>query len=89
MVWSDGEILTQADIEEAILPGFGNRGEGILNRPLGAGFSLRDLIDEVAKHYLSRALKESNTKKKAAELVGLPSPQTFTNWAKKHGVKLD
>ena len=89
MVWSDGEILTQADIEEAILPGFGNRGEGILNRPLGAGFSLRDLIDEVAKHYLSRALKESNTKKEAAELVGLPSPQTFTNWAKKHGVKLD
>ena len=89
MVWSDGEILTQADIEEAILPGFGNRGEGILNRPLGAGVSLRDLIDEVAKHYLSRALKESNTKKEAAELVGLPSPQTFTNWAKKHGVKLD
>ena len=89
MVWADGEILTREAIEEALLPEIGNRGKGILNRPLDAGFSLRDLIDEVAKHYLDRALKESTTKKEAAELVGLPSPQTFTNWAKKHGVKLD
>ena len=79
MVWADGEILTREAIEEALLPEIGNRGEGILNRPLDAGFSLRDLIDEVAKHYLDRALKESTTKKEAAELVGLPSPQTFTN----------
>ena len=89
MVWADGEKLTKADIEEAILPTFGKRTEGILNRPLGAGFSLTDLIDEVAKHYLSRALKESDTKKEAAELVGLSSPQTFTNWVKKHGAKLE
>ena len=87
MVWADGERLTKADIAEAILPAFGKRTEGILNRPLGAGFSLKDLIDEVAKHYLDRALKESNTKKEAAELVGLSSPQTFANWAKKHGAE--
>ena len=87
MVWSDGEMLTKADIEEALLPGFGKRTEDILNRPLGAGFRLNGLIGEVAKHYLYRALEEAKTKKEAAELVGLPNPQTFTNWAKKHGVK--
>ena len=89
MVWTDGETLTRQDIAEALLPAFGKRDEGILNRPLDADFSLPALIDEVAKHYLYRALKESNTKKEAAELVGLPSPQTFTNWAKKHGVAID
>ena len=89
MVWTDEEILTQQDIEEALLPPFKKQDEGILNRPLDADFSLPGLIDEVAKHYLNRALEESNTKKEAAELVGLPSPQTFTNWAKKHGVAID
>ena len=89
MVWTDGETLTRQDIEEALLPAFGKREEGILNRPLDAGFSLPNLIDEVAKHYLYRALKESKTKKEAAELVGLPSYQTFTNWAKKHGIEID
>lgn len=89
MVWTDGETLTQQDIEEALLPPFGKRDEDILNRPLDVEFSLPDLIDEVSKHYLNRALKESKTKKEAAELVGLPSPQTFTNWAKKHGVAID
>ena len=89
MVWTDEETLTRQDIEEALLPAFGRRDEDILNRPLDANFSLPDLIDEVAKHYLYRALKESKTKKEAAELVGLPSPQTFTNWAKKHGVEID
>ena len=89
MVWTDEETLTRQDIEEALLPVFGKRDEGILNRPLDADFSLPALIDDVAKHYLNRALKESKTKKEAAELVGLPSPQTLTNWAKKHGVAID
>ncbi len=89
MVWTDEETLTRQDIEEALLPVFGKRDEDILNRPLDADFSLPDLIDEVAKHYLNRALQESKTKKEAAELVGLPSYQTLTNWAKKYGVEID
>ena len=89
MVWTDEETLTRQDIEEALLPAFGKRDEDILNRPLDADFSLPDLIDEVAKHYLNRALQESKTKKEAAELVGLPSYQTLTNWAKKYGVEID
>ncbi len=89
MVWTDGETLTRQDIEEALLPPFGKRDDGILNRPLDANFSLPDLIDEVAKHYLNRALQESKTKKEAAELVGLPSYQTLANWAKKYGVAIE
>ncbi len=89
MVWTDGETLTRQDVEEALLPPFKKQDEGILNRPLDANFSLPNLIDEVAKHYLNRALQESNTKKEAAELVGLSSYQTFTNWADRLGVEID
>ena len=90
MLWTDRESITKQDIEEALLPAFHNKNDGILNRPLGAGFSLSDLIGEVAKHYLARALEEASkgTKKEAAELVGLPNYQTFTNWAKRHGVTI-
>ena len=43
---------------------------------------------ELAQHYLERALEEAEgNKTKAAELVGLPSYQTFTNWMGKYGVK--
>ena len=90
MLWTEDETLTKQNIEEALLPSFQKQEEGILNRPLGAGFSLPDLLGEVARHYLGRALEEATkgTKKEAAELLGLPSYQTFTNWADRYGVKV-
>ena len=62
-------------------------GETVLNRQLGNGLDLRELLAEVAQHYLRRALAETNgNKSRAAELVGLPSYQTFSNWLGKYGV---
>ena len=83
MVWADGDTLTRLDIEEALLPAFENRDEGILNRPLDGDFSLRDLIGEVKRHYIQRAEEESKKKTEAAKRLGL-SRQTFDNWKKKH-----
>lgn len=86
MVWTDGEILKEQDIEEAFLPTYDKGGEDILNRPLDGDFSLPDLIGEVARHYLQRAEEESKTKTEAAERLGLPNRQTFNNWKEKHKV---
>lgn len=59
----------------------------ILGRSLGGGLNLQDLLKEVARHYLGRALDEAEgNKTKAAELLGLPSYQTLTNWLAKYGV---
>ena len=59
----------------------------MLDRALGNGFSLPDLLAEVARHYLARAMEDaSNNKTKAAGLVGLASYQTLTNWLSKYGV---
>jgi len=47
---------------------------------LGGEFSLPDVMTEVARHYLERALREAHgSKTRAAELAGLPSYQTLTN----------
>ena len=46
---------------------------------------MADLLTEVARHYLGRAMDEAHRNKtKAAELLGLPSYQTLTNWLGKY-----
>jgi hypothetical protein len=45
------------------------------------------LLNDVAHHYLSRAMVEAGgVKKKAAELVGLASYQTLSNWLTRYKV---
>lgn len=87
-IWSNGPTITVEDIRDALLPSSVTGKQDVLNRPLGGGFNLPDLLENVAKHYLSRALEEAGgNKTKAAELAGLPSYQTLTNWLNKYGMK--
>ncbi len=87
-IWSDGAAMSSEDIREALLPAALPGRQEVLGRPLGGGFNLPDLLKEVARHYLGRALDEAQgSKTNAAELVGLPSYQTFTNWLAKYGVR--
>ncbi len=87
-IWSDGTSITSEDAQDALLPAPTVTRPDILGRPLGGGFSLRDVLKEVARHYLVRAMDEAQgSKTKATELVGLPSYQTLTNWLKTYEVK--
>jgi DNA-binding NtrC family response regulator len=92
IVWADGEIVSPDDIKEALLP-VGPAGAGvesILDRPIEEGVDIQSIIGTVAKHYLVRAIEVARgNKSKAAELVGLGSYQTFTNWMERYGVKWD
>ena len=84
-IWSDGSVVTAEDLRDALLPAVG--APVVLDRALGNGFSLPDLLAEVARHYLARAMEDaSNNKTKAAGLVGLASYQTLTNWLSKYGL---
>jgi len=86
-IWTPEAALKADDIREALLPVAPPEGDRILNRPLGEGLDLRELIATVARHYLERALDEAaGNKTRAAKLVGLPSYQTLTNWMKRYGV---
>ena len=84
MVWTDGEILDKQDIVEALLPLYDKGGEDMLNRPLDGGFSLENLLSEVARHYIQRAEEESKSRTEAAKRLGFSSRQTFDNWKEKH-----
>jgi transcriptional regulator with PAS, ATPase and Fis domain len=88
-VWTEAATITVRDAREALLSPRGSVPGGILNRELGPPFSLPDLVAEVETHYLRRAIEEANgSKTKAAELVGLASYQTLTNWLKRRGLAL-
>ena len=85
-IWTPGALIRREDLEGAMIstPGKGN-GDALLSRSLGNGFNLTEVLGEVARHYLQRALQEAGgNKTQAAELVGLKNYQTFTNWLKKY-----
>ena len=86
-IWSSGVTIGVEDIQEALLPIGHSGNDELLGKPLGDGINLPDLMEKLAKHYLKRALDDANgNKTKAAELLGLPSYQTFTNWVTKYNV---
>jgi DNA-binding NtrC family response regulator len=86
VIWSKDTTISASDIQQALLPAHKNIPENVLDRPL-VNFQLNDVLSEVARHYLSRALEASNGNKvEAAKLVGLPSYQTFTNWLARYGI---
>ncbi|HJW75378.1 MAG TPA: RNA repair transcriptional activator RtcR family protein [Thermoleophilia bacterium] len=87
-LWSQGDTIGADEIREALLSTRARSGDQVKGRPLGAGLDLRGIIKEVAEHYLERAMAETHgNKTHAAELLGLGSYQTLTNWLEKYGVK--
>lgn len=89
-VWTPGETIDVDEMRESLFPlSSSQKKQGdILNRTLGNGFSLPDLLAEVAIHYLKKAVTESKgNKTKIASLVGLSNYQTVINWMKKYGVE--
>jgi len=87
-IWSGDSIIRDEDVREALLPVEVPQGMRILEKPLGDGLDLPEIISTVAKHYLRRAMDEAHGNKTiAAKLVGLPSYQTFTNWVKRYDSK--
>jgi DNA-binding NtrC family response regulator len=86
-IWSDGASISSEDVREALLPAAASARQDVLGRPLGGGFNLPELLKEVARDYLRRAMDEAHgNKTQAAELVGLPSYQTLTNWLARYKV---
>lgn len=87
-IWSSGQTISKSDIDESLLKFEGSGKDNILDRPMKNEFNLNDILSEVSTHYIERALQETNQNKtEAAQLLGLPSYQTLTNWMKKYGVE--
>jgi DNA-binding NtrC family response regulator len=87
-LWCGDSEIRGEDVRDALLPPRPIPASDLLNKPLGDGLVLPEILNTVARHYLERAMDEARgNKTKAASLVGLPSYQTLTNWLKKYGVE--
>ena len=77
------------DVRHELLGTVRDGGSNLLGRPLGDGFALPSLVAAIlpATTWNARADAEGN-KTLAAELIGLPSCQTLTNWMKGYDVAL-
>ena len=61
--------------------------DGLLGHPITRGLDLPDLMRQLATHYLQGAMTlTGGNKTRAAELLGLSSYQTLTNWLAKYGL---
>ena len=86
-IWSTGTTIEMEDMREAMLPIANPSNDSLRHKSLEDGINLPKLMEKLAQHYLNRALDEAKgNKTKAAELVGLASYQTFSNWAKKYHI---
>ncbi len=86
-IWSRGATLDEGELQDALLANPQVAPADILGRPLGEGFKLADVLGDVARHYLSRAMKDAQgNKTKAADLVWLANYQTLKNWLQKYNV---
>ena len=89
VLWAPGASVAADDVREELLRTVRDEPSDLLGRPLGNGLELPTLVADLARHYLERALAEANgNKTRAAELIGLPSYQTLTNWMKRYDVTL-
>lgn len=85
-IWSVGDEITASDAQGALLQ-IERKSDTVLGRPITQGFDLQDLLNDVARDYIARALKQTGDRKSvAAELLGFPSYQTLGNWMKRLGV---
>lgn len=84
-IWVPDEEIAAEDVAEVLALTSSLSDDTILGAALGESFCLPDLMGEVARHYLGRAMAQSHgNKTEAAKLLGLASYQTLTNWLIKY-----
>jgi transcriptional regulator with PAS, ATPase and Fis domain len=89
-LWTEGESIGPEVIKRALLvvPVGERRKDAILDRDIEVGVNLEDLMSEVARHYLQRALEQTKgNKTQAADLLGFKSYQTLSNWLTKYDLE--
>lgn len=81
-IWATGATIRPEDVRDAIISVSRSDApsDGILGREIGDGFCLQEVLDEVATHYLTRAMADAESKKVAANLLGFGNTTTLTNW---------
>jgi len=89
-VMAEGDCLDRADLVASLgeIRDDARDDGALLDRDLGDGFVLEDLLNDVRRRYLRRAMEEAQGKKsKAARLLGMDHYQTLAEQLKRLKVK--
>ena len=88
-IWSRGAEINETDIQKNLLT-LPTQSTDILGQRLYKGFNLEQILDQVERHYIQRAMSKTSGKKKlAAELLGITNYQTLTNRMCKLGLNYE
>lgn len=86
-IWATGDKIIAQDVAESLAVTVTLIAETVLGKPLDRSISLPEIIEDVARHYLERAMAQTHgNKSEAARLLGLGSYETLSNWLQKYGV---
>jgi transcriptional regulator with PAS, ATPase and Fis domain len=87
-VMTDEEVIDRRDLADAIAEVPGQPAADLRELPLGEGFSLDQLLEEIQRHYLQRAMEEAGgVKRRAAELLGYRNYQTLAAQLERLGIE--
>jgi DNA-binding NtrC family response regulator len=86
LLWSDSDEVSGEDIRRALELG-SDHPMTDAQTPLDEAFDIQEHLDAIARTYVERAIRQTEgNKTRAAELLGLGSYQTLTNWMKRLSV---
>ena len=91
-VMAAGDVIQQDEIADAIgeMPASSPPRGSLLDKPLGEGFNLQELLNDIHRHYLRRAMTEAaGVKSQASKLLGIPNYQTLDAQLKRLNVDED
>jgi len=80
VIWSEGKTIEKSEMESALSTFTGGSAKcPVLDRPMTEGFSILDLLKDVEKHFIRRAMQECPSRAAASRLLGYESPQAMRN----------
>lgn len=86
-LWCQGDLITANDIEQALFK-MPQEEADLLAMDVSQGIDIQRIISSVAGRYLRKALTlTGNNKTRAANLLGLKSQQTLSNWMDRYGIE--
>ncbi len=86
-VTSIKDKVSKTEANDSLLKNVDSNTEEILNRQLNNKFNIDDIIAEVSRHYVEKALNQTNgNKTAAAKLLGFNNYQTLKNWIEKYNI---
>lgn len=88
-IWSLSSEIQLEDVRSSLLH-IHKQSENLLDLPFTQDFDLQQLLDNVSRAYVHRAMKQSGDKKTAAaKLLGFSNYQTLGNWMRRLGIETD